>query len=187
MHRIAASSLPVPSSGNVIGKVVYLVSAFFISSPYLSRAGSSPRRPLLSGKDSFTRTSVGVPCAVSAGIAASRRLYDGAIGTTPSKHLQHTFIHELVHACQIAHSHNLSYLTSALAASGGYDYGPPGPEYSSFNFEQQAQIVSDWWLGRDTDASSTSGGQTKIAKDKSSPYFRYVLDARLGRFGWENW
>ncbi|WP_142282916.1 hypothetical protein [Mycobacterium aquaticum] len=114
-------------------------------------------------------------------------IYDGESGATPNAYLQHTFLHELVHACQIAHSHNLSYLTSALAASGSYAYGPPGPDYSSFNFEQQAQIVSDWWLGQNTATSNTSGNQSTVAKDKNSPYFRYVLDARLGRFGWENW
>ena len=91
------------------------------------------------------------------------------------------FIHELVHAWQIAHTPmDLALLADALAskiceASGGnpYSYGDAGPAYGKFNLEQQAQIVSDWFSGRKTGA----------AKDPNSPYFRYVLNnIRIGQF-----
>jgi hypothetical protein len=98
-----------------------------------------------------------------------------------------TFVHELVHACQLHHaSTDLSLLADALASriceiGGGnpYAYGPAGPEYSSFNLEQQAQIVSDWFAGVTRDG----GNQTGVAKDVNSPYFRYINEhVRIGRF-----
>ena len=98
-------------------------------------------------------------------------LYDGAIGTTPSKYLQHTFIHELVHACQIAHSHNLSYLTSALAASGGYDCSGRPAGVFEFQLQTTAQIVSDWWLGRGAGHEPHVGGPTTMAKIRTVRIF----------------
>ena len=98
-----------------------------------------------------------------------------------------TFIHELVHACQIHHSSmDIALLADAFAskvceATGGnpYSYGNAGPDYSSFNLEQQAQIVSDWFAG----AVPQGSNQTGVAKDVNSPYFRYVNDnVRIGNF-----
>ncbi len=97
-----------------------------------------------------------------------------------------TFIHELVHACQIQHTNiDLTLLADAFAskiceATGGnpYAYGNAGPDYLSFNLEQQAQIVSDWFAG----AVPAGSNQSKTPKDESSPYFRYVTDnVRIGR------
>jgi len=89
------------------------------------------------------------------------------------------FIHELVHACQIYYSHmDLLLLADAFAskvceATGGdpYAYGPAGPPYGSFNLEERAQIVSDWFAGY-------TSGQRKvpIASDPNSPYYRYITD-----------
>jgi hypothetical protein len=89
-----------------------------------------------------------------------------------------TFIHELVHACQIQHtSMDVALLADAFAskvceATGGnpYTYGPAGQAYSEFNLEQQAQIVSDWYAGYVPAGSN----QTGIPKDMNSPYFRYI-------------
>jgi tetratricopeptide (TPR) repeat protein len=98
-----------------------------------------------------------------------------------------TFIHELVHACQIQHTNmDLALLADAFASkvceatSGNpYAYGPAGPDYSSFNLEQQAQIVSDWFAG----AVPPGSNQTGIPKDINSPYFRYLSgNLRVGRF-----
>lgn len=98
-----------------------------------------------------------------------------------------TFIHELVHACQIQHTNmDLALLADAFASkvceatSGNpYAYGPAGPDYSSFNLEQQAQIVSDWFAG----AVPPGSNQTGIPKDVNSPYFRYLSgNLRVGRF-----
>jgi hypothetical protein len=38
-----------------------------------------------------------------------------------------------------------------------YAYGPPGPPWSSFNLEQQAQIVNQWFAG-DFNQSGTAKG-----------------------------
>ena len=96
-------------------------------------------------------------------------------------------IHELVHACQIHHaSINLSLLADALASKvceatgkSPYVYGPADTDYSSFNLEQQAQVVSDWFAG----AVPNGSNQTSTAKDIYSPYFWYVNEnVRVGRF-----
>jgi hypothetical protein len=93
-----------------------------------------------------------------------------------------TLIHELVHTCQLWHGlSRIGYIAQGLAAraceAGGghpYSYGPPGPPYSSFHLEQQAQIVEEWFQG------TTS--PTKTARDPANPYYRYVLDAQAGNF-----
>jgi uncharacterized protein with LGFP repeats len=104
----------------------------------------------------------------------------------PGKPMGQTFIHELVHSCQINHSKiELGLLADALAskvceATGGnpYAYGPAGPDYSTFNLEQQAQMVSDWYSG----AVPAGTNQSSTPKDTSSPYFPYVNEVRLGKF-----
>jgi hypothetical protein len=110
---------------------------------------------------------------------ADPRNYPGAPGRT--------YIHELVHACQIEHaSMDVSLLADALSsklceATGANPYAYPeaGPEYTTFNLEQQAQIVSDWFAGKGREATD----QTKVPKDPDSPYFRYIVEnVRIGRF-----
>lgn len=60
-----------------------------------------------------------------------------------------------------------------------YVYGPAGPQYSSFNLEQQAQIVSDWFAG----VVPPGSNQTGAPKDINSPYFGYInSNVRVGRF-----
>jgi hypothetical protein len=94
-------------------------------------------------------------------------------------------IHELVHACQIHKTADLSYLAGGLAAklceAGGnspYRYGPPTIDYTSLGIEQQAQIISDWWAGGVPDGCP----QTGIPKDPNSPYFHYLTNLRGGLF-----
>lgn len=97
------------------------------------------------------------------------------------------FVHELVHACQIQHSPmDLGLLADAFASkvcevtsSNPYVYGPAGVDYTKLNLEQQAQIVSDWFVGFGPDGSNHTG----TPKDPQSPYFHYITDnVRLGRF-----
>ncbi len=112
------------------------------------------------------------------------RAYSGQSG----KQYGRTFIHELVHACQIHHTAaDVSLLADALASKvceggGGdpYAYGPAGPDYRSFNLEQQAQIVSDWFVGEN---SKPGSNQTGTPKDEASPYFPYIAGhVRVGQF-----
>ena len=105
----------------------------------------------------------------------------------PGRRYGQTFIHELVHACQIEHANmDLALLADAMASkvceatgSSPYDYPPAGDDYTGFNLEQQAEIVSDWFCGN----IRTGSNQTGIAKDTNSPYFRYIVEnVRVGRF-----
>jgi len=58
-------------------------------------------------------------------------------------------------------------------------YPAAGLDYSSFNLEQQAQIMSDWFAG----AKPPGTNQTGIEKDVNSPYFRYITgNIRVGHF-----
>ena len=99
-----------------------------------------------------------------------------------------TFVHELVHACQIHHCKmDVALLADALASKiceggGGnpYAYGLAGPDYTDFNLEQQAQIVSDWYAGNSSEAGTN---HTRIPKDVTSPYFPYITNnLRISRF-----
>lgn len=103
------------------------------------------------------------------------RRYSGAPGTPD---WGATLVHELVHACQIAHSNALPLLADALASKvceleGGdpYVYGPPSDDYRHWNLEQQAQAVSDWFRGR-VNAWYAAGK----ARDPDSPYFHFLDD-----------
>ncbi len=89
-----------------------------------------------------------------------------------------TFIHELLHSCQIQYTKmSLSLLAAALSAkvceaTGGNPYAYPaaGFDYTDMGLEQQAQIVSDWFSGN----VPAGTNQTKFAVDVNSPYFRYI-------------
>jgi hypothetical protein len=95
-----------------------------------------------------------------------------------------TFIHELVHTCQLWYGlARIGYITQGLAArvceaTGGhpYNYPKPGPPYSSFHLEQQAQVVEEWWNGRNNTAPGF------VPKDINNPYHRYILDMQAGNF-----
>ncbi len=78
-------------------------------------------------------------------------------------------IHELTHAWQIAHSGFLPGLMCSFVVNQAdhtfgdhvYQYGPAGPAWLTFNLEQQAAIVDQWFGGK---------------MDKTSPYYRYIRD-----------
>jgi hypothetical protein len=102
-----------------------------------------------------------------------------------------TFIHELVHACQIQHANiDLAFLADAFAtrvceATGGnpYHYGAAGPDYSSFNLEEQAEIVSDWFAKYYKKDDSTDNHGLNSHNATNDPYFRYIIgNVRIGRF-----
>jgi hypothetical protein len=89
------------------------------------------------------------------------------------------FIHELVHAWQIDTTFFLPGLmcgailnqaTTIDGDMGVYRYGNPGRDFGSFNLEQQASIVDDWFgaTGPMQSANPRESGE--------SPYFRYIRD-----------
>ena len=86
-------------------------------------------------------------------------------------------IHELTHAWQIAHSTFLpGWMCSGIVNQANYSfgdnvyaYGQVGPDWSSFNLEQQGAIVDQWFGGN---------GRTGSNKpmDQANPYYRYIRD-----------
>ena len=89
------------------------------------------------------------------------------------------FIHELVHAWRIDATFFLPGLmcgailnqaTTLDGDMGVYRYGNPGRDFGSFNLEQQASIVDDWF--------GASGPMQEMNRPESRerPYFRYVRD-----------
>ncbi len=102
-----------------------------------------------------------------------------------------TFVHELTHACQIAHRADVLFIATAMITQAAnslgsdvYDYEPAGFDYTSQGLEAQAQIVEDWYRGTPTQAHHPEDrGFTGIPRDPQSPYYRYLTDnVRLGRF-----
>ena len=100
-----------------------------------------------------------------------------------------TFIHELVHSCQIHHAPmEVSLLADALgsklcevAGDDPYLYGPAPLAYTELNLEQQAQIVSDWFAGKPR--RNTGTNHTGVPMDINSPYFEYIVEnVRVGNF-----
>jgi hypothetical protein len=97
-------------------------------------------------------------------------------------------IHELTHAWQIQHNSFMpGFVCSAVVnqtnyifGDNVYAYGAPGPPWSSFNLEQQAQIVNQWFAG---DGNSVSFG----AMSTANPYYQYIADNILtGSAGYSN-
>ncbi len=105
--------------------------------------------------------------------------YDNPLGSYPQAYSARgqVLIHELTHAWQIAHSDFLPGLmcsgivnqTNYLFGDDVYAYGPAGPDWSSFNMEQQGAIVDQWFGGN---------GRTGSTKpmDQANPYYRYIRD-----------
>jgi hypothetical protein len=91
-------------------------------------------------------------------------------------------IHELTHAWQIQHASLADGFVPGLMCAGilnqtvvskPYEYGPPGPPWSSFNMEAQGAIVDQWFGG--------NGAQQGKGMSAESPYFGYITNnLRLG-------
>ena len=57
------------------------------------------------------------------------------------------FIHEMTHSWQIANTTFPIGLACERLKDPSYDYGPPGPAFSTFTVEGQASLVDDWFGG----------------------------------------
>ena len=125
------------------------------------------------GGRAFTAPGVDGKTYCNLGTAYNNTL--GGNGTYPAP--GELMIHELTHAWQIAHNS----FVPGFACSGVvnqvnyvmgddiYAYGSAGPPWSSFNLEQQATIVNQWFGG---DGNSNGQG----AMNKNNPYYRYVAE-----------
>jgi hypothetical protein len=86
-----------------------------------------------------------------------------------------TFIHELVHAWQIAHGAlDAGFLLQGIVeqvtkGSSAYKYGPPGPPFTDFGLEGQAAMVEHWFAGR-----PRGNGTFEPRMSEADPYFRYI-------------
>ena len=86
-------------------------------------------------------------------------------------------IHELTHAWQIAHSGFIPGLMCSgvvnqanyLFGDNVYDYGPPGPDWSSLNLEQQGAIVDQWF-------GANHHGDGYFPMDQENVYYRYIWE-----------
>ena len=88
-------------------------------------------------------------------------------------------IHELTHAWQIAHNSFVPGFVCSGVVNGVnyvlgdnvYAYGPAGPDWSSFNLEQQGQIVNQWFGGKDDQPSRQ---EQWAGMSRANPYYRYI-------------
>jgi hypothetical protein len=94
-------------------------------------------------------------------------------------------IHELTHAWQIAHTSFLpgmmcSAIGNQVGTLGGdmsvYEYGPPGPNFDTFNLEQQGAIVDGWFAGNLARERGQQSAYAPMLTDDANPYWRYVRD-----------
>ena len=98
-------------------------------------------------------------------------------------------IHELTHAWQIQHaSLETGYVPGWLCegireqvfiGTVAYNYGPPGPPWSSFHLEAQAHMVDEWFAGTGAQAPPNPlppGFQNRPdpKMNPDSPYFGYI-------------
>ncbi len=104
-------------------------------------------------------------------------------------------IHELAHAWQIAHnSFWPGFICSALVngtekkfGDNVYQYSPPpGPPWSSYNLEQQASIVNEWFAGNSDPAAYVQ--YVFLPEDKTdNPWFQYIQDNILTESAGFSW
>jgi hypothetical protein len=98
-------------------------------------------------------------------------------------HNGEVMIHELTHAWQIAHNSfipgfvcsGIVNQTNYVMGDDVYAYGPAGPPWSSFNLEQQAQIVNQWFAG--------DFNQQGTPMDPNGPYAHYITGNILAGSG----
>jgi hypothetical protein len=103
---------------------------------------------------------------------------------------KHTLIHELTHVWQMTHTPFKSFVScDAIITSVGvqtedgtkgyfeyYDY-VPGKSWDSYNVEQQAQIVADWWVATQYGEKSQDVSYTIALGPENEDYVDSVIRA----------
>jgi len=85
------------------------------------------------------------------------------------------FIHEIVHAWQLTHGSNLSFIASGMTKVFGEDYTyTPGKNYSTYKLEPHASIVEDWYARNYTKDVPGEGYGLNSQKAMTDPLFRYI-------------
>ena len=136
------------------------------------------------GRRPFTVPTVGDTILVNLGEGLGDPVNYPGLGDPENPNRQtpgQLFIHELAHAWQIETETFLpGLICEAISASattiggdmGVYRYGDAGPNLSSFNPEQRASIVDDWYAG----SGQRQERFTASLESDVNPYFRYIRD-----------
>ncbi|SCX43507.1 hypothetical protein SAMN03159343_1244 [Klenkia marina] len=112
-------------------------------------------------------------------------LYDDPVGTDP-----HTFLHELVHTCQLRTAGARAFTSRAVVEQvrhtlgrDAYAYDLPVRPLAAYGLEQQAQLLADWWRGRAGRRGRPAPlrGHTRRPKDPANPWAACVADLHAGR------
>lgn len=115
-------------------------------------------------------------------------LFDDPVSADP-----HTFLHELVHVCQVHALGTRAFTTRAAvtqvlhsAGRDAYAYALPVRPLAAYGLEQQAQLLADWWRGSPGRRGrpvprAALRGHTRRAKDPASPWAACAGDLRAGR------
>jgi hypothetical protein len=94
------------------------------------------------------------------------------------------FMHEMTHAWQLARLDSAAPFVwkgvmDQVFRKEAERYGPPGPEWSSFTQEAQANVVEDWFAGRNDHAVVPV--PNRRPRSEADPYFPYVANnIRMG-------
>ncbi|MEO9264737.1 MAG: hypothetical protein ABI282_11660 [Candidatus Baltobacteraceae bacterium] len=114
--------------------------------------------------------------------------YNNTLGPAPRAYPANgeLMIHELTHAWQVANNSFLpGFVCSGIVnqttntfGDNVYAYGAAGPPWSSFNLEQQGQIVNQWFAGSD-DPNGHSASYPPCSP--ASPYYQYIAGNILAR------
>jgi hypothetical protein len=115
-------------------------------------------------------------------------LFPDPAGTDP-----HTFLHELVHVCQVRALGVRVFTTRAALTQvahtlgrDAYAYDGPVRPLAGYGLEQQAQLLADWWRGspgRRGRPVPRAGlhEHTRRPRDSASPWAACVADLHAGR------
>jgi hypothetical protein len=162
---------PLNDAEIAIGKSVFGDTIPYEKVMLTNLAGMGGRAFTIPGADGMTYINVGSD-------------YDNLIGAmTPSHPVAgQLLVHELTHAWQIAHATFLPGLFCSMLVNqerntfgdSVYRYDGPGPEWNSYNAEQQGSIVDEWF-------SATAHGDRYRPLDQGSPFYRYIWQDVLNR------
>jgi hypothetical protein len=165
------STRPLNNAEITIGRSVFGDTVPYDKVMLTNLTGLGGRAFTIPGVDGFTYINLGSD-------------YDDPIGATSNSYPMRgqLLVHELTHAWQIAHSTFLPGLLCSMVVNqerntfgdSVYQYDGPGPDWNSFNAEQQGSIVDDWFA---------AVGKSNLYRplDQGSPFYRYVWEDVLQR------
>ncbi len=120
-------------------------------------------------------------------LIGANQWFDSLVADDTSKH---TLIHELTHVWQMAHTPFKSFIScDAIITSIDvqtqdstkvyfyYNFYVPGKPWDSYNTEQQAQIVADWWVATQCGEKSQDVSYTIAFGTQNEDYIDSVIRA----------